>query len=92
MLNEPLLIFAHRKEIVLFFPELGFFLVVRTLLVLQLALRDKTFTTNTVIACIFSKIDVPLIVDDLKNPLDHSLMIVVCRSDKMIVRDIQARP
>ncbi len=63
-----------------------------TFSILQFTLCNKTFTANAVIPRVLSEVDLPPFVDDLKDRLDDSLMILISRSNEIVVGDVQARP
>ena len=67
MLDKPILIVAHPKEIVGFLDYFRFGLVVGTLSVHQLSIRIKTFAAKAIEPLILAEVDVPLFFDPAQD-------------------------
>src|SRR5262249_52420153 len=90
--QEPLLVFAHAKEVILFFDQFRLGKVVGTLAVTQLFRSVKPFTANAVKSPIAVEVDIASVVNFGQEFLDIADMIGVCRADKVIVGDITGVP
>ena len=92
IVNEPVGIFAHFKEICLFLRLVHRAAADRALIVFHLALCIKGFTFGTVQAFVFSLIDVAFIIHSLEYFLDLAFMIFIGRTDETVIGSIHHIP
>ncbi len=92
MFNQPVCIFAHFKEISFFFCRLYFPAAVRTFTIYKLRLRKERLTRSTVHSFIISLINIPLLIQLLKDFLYFLLMVIICRTDEFIIRSVHHIP
>ncbi len=85
MLNKPILISAHPKKVVLLFNVNQFPLVVRASAVNKFPFGVKTLAAIAIMAPIFAKIDISLLIDPVEDVLDDLDMVRIGGSDKVIV-------
>ena len=92
MLNEPVRIFTHSKEIRFLFGRGHFPSAVRTFSIYQLGLCKEGFAGGAVKPLIVSFINISLVIQLLKNLLNLGLMILVCGTDEFIIGGIHQIP
>ncbi len=84
MVNKPVLIFRHPKEIVLFANFFGDSLMIGALAVDQLLFSQKPLTPPAVMAGVFAEIDIILIINLLQECLHDSDMVGIGGADRVI--------
>ena len=89
MLDQSVSILAHLKEISFLFCGLYFPATVRTFTIHKLGFCPERLAWCTVKTFIRSFIDVALIIKTLKHFLYLLLMIIICCTDKLIIRYIE---
>ena len=92
MLDQPIRIFAHFKEIGFFFRGLHLPAAVRTFAVRKLALRPERFAGSAVHSLVIALVNIPLIVKLSKNFGDLGFVPAVRGADKFIVRSAHEVP
>ena len=71
VVNEPVLILAHGKEVVFFLDIAWFLEVVRAEAVDQFLFRVETFAAEAVVPAILAEIDIAPVIDPIEDILDH---------------------
>ncbi len=92
VVDQPILIFAHLKEIIFFLDELGLLLVIRAFPIHQFSLGIEAFATEAVISTVFPEIDVPFIIDFPQDQLNYLLVFFSCGANEGVVGDVQLGP
>ena len=92
MVNKPLRIFAHLKEICRLLCIYDLSAAIRAFPVHELRLRVKRFTRCAVKSLVGSLVDIAVIIELFEYLLNLTLVIFVSRSDKLIIRGIHEIP
>ena len=92
MLDEPVCIFAHFKEVGLFFCRLHLPAAVRTFAVHKLGLCKEGLAGCAVHSLIISFIDISLVIQLLEDLLHLFFMVCVCSADKFVVGCVHQIP
>ena len=88
MLNQPIRIFTHFKEISFFLRRFHLPAAVRAFPVHQLGFRPERLAGRTIHTFIGTLINVPLLIQSLENFLYLPLMRFIRSTDKIIIRSI----
>ena len=92
MLDQPVRIFAHFKEICLFLCRFYLPTAIRAFPVHQLGFRPKRLARGTVHSLVCPFINVSLFIKLFKDLLHLFLMPFICRTDKVIIGSIHQVP
>ena len=92
VMDEPVLIFAHPKEVVTFLTIFRLGLMIRATVVHELLFHIKPLAADTIVAFVVAEIDVPGVIDLLQNQADGIHMILVSRPDKIVVGNSELWP
>ena len=88
IVDQPLSVFAHFKEVGLFLSRMDFPAAVRAFAVHELAFRPKAFAGGAVQALISALVDVPFVVKVLENFLDFPFVVVIGGADEVVIGDV----
>ena len=92
VLNQLIRIFAHLKKVCLFLCRLYFPSAVRTFAIHQLGFCPERFAGRTIQPFIGTFINIPLMIQFLKNLLYLLFVVIICGTDKMVIRRIHQIP
>ena len=92
VIHQPQLVFAHTEEVVFLFPRFRSDLVLRAKAVFQFPFRVEAFAPGAVHPLVTPEVDVPRIVDLLKDVLNDFNVIRIGRADEVAVFAVQVRP
>src|SRR5699024_2594846 len=92
ILDQTVRIFAHLEEVCLFLCRLARTTAVRTFAIHELGLCEERLARGTVHSLIISLVDVPLVIELLKDLLYLFFMIRVGGTDKLIVGSVHQIP
>ncbi len=92
VLDQPLLVLAHTKEVISLLDEGGLDLMVGAFAVLELALGIKALAAEAVLAAVLPEVDLPTVVDPLQEGLNQSLVGGLGGADKAGMGDLQGLP
>lgn len=89
---QDLCVFAHFEEVCLFLCRLNFTSTVRTFPINKLRLCEERFARRTVHSFIMSFVNISLIIELFENLLNLFLMVIICCTDKFVIRSIHQIP
>jgi hypothetical protein len=92
MIDEPVLIGGHPKEVILLGDQLRCCLVIGTVAVYQLLFGQEAFTALTIHTGIFTEIDIAAIPHQLEDLLHGPDMVGIGGADNMVWLDGEMRP
>ncbi len=92
MLDQTVCIFAHFKEIRFLLCRLHLPAAVRTFSVYKLGFSKERFTGGTIHPFIVTLVNIALVIQLFKYFLDLLLMVIICGTDKLVIRSIHQIP
>src|SRR5699024_337628 len=102
ILDKTVCIFTHSEEVALFFNKFNImsawcspadhFPVFITVYFIELRFCKEFLILNRVPAFVFTKVNIALLKQAFKNVLYSSFMFITCRTNKLIVRNIERFP
>ena len=92
VINQPVLVFAHPEEIILFLNIFRFFQMLRTFAINQFFSRVKPLASDAIITAVFMFVDFTFVPKILKNILDGFFVIIIGSTNKEIIGDFKLFP
>ena len=92
VIYEPILVLAHREEVVLLPDKLWFTHMNRALIVYQFGICIKPLTSDTVFSLIVTEIYIPFCINLREDFPDCVLMVLIGGAHKIVIGNIELGP
>ena len=90
--DEPLLVFAHTEEIILFFDQLRFGKMIGTLAVAQLLFGVESFAAKTIQTSVPAEVDIPAFKHSLEQFFHIAHVVIIGRPNEVVIGNMAFAP